>query len=725
MWPTLLTQWLTPSGKVPKRGGKRRRPPFCRPLLESLEDRSVPASLSWSTYFHGTVLATAVDSAGNLYVTGQSDASLPTTPGAFETSGAGAFAAKFTSTGALVYATYLGNSGSNWYLNSGTGIAVDAAGDAYVIGTNANVPTTANAIASSGGADFVAELNPSGSGLLYATYLPGTVNGSYRLFGGQAAIAVDGSGNIYVAGAAQAGFPVTAGAFQTAYLDGNNSNNNTAGNAFFAKINPALSGTASLLYATYLGGSGGDAATALAVDSAGNAYLEGYTGSSNFPTTSGAFQRTLGGFGPASVGDTFVAKFNPGLSGAASLVYSTYLGGNGDDGYFGDQTAGDIYSFVGLQIDGGIAVDSAGNAYVTSATTSTNFPTTPGAYQTTSNIYNSGGLPGSDVFVTKLNATGSALVYSTYLGGGKAKGKNPATFSGGASIAVDASGDAHVTGWTDSTHFPTVNALQTTNGGGYDAFVTVLNPSGSGLLFSSYFGGSGNDYGYGIALDSAGNAYVGVQTSSSNFPTTAGAFQTTPGNGFNLKIDPPADVSEVSIPLSASGVNHALPARYLQPMTAGSSPTLTGDDAYGNVATGYRGTVHFTSTDKSATLPANYTFTAADNGAHTFSSGVKFKTTGKQTLTAADTVTGTITGSVTVQVNAPAAPPAPAGATSEPVAPPAPPPVPQDAVVAGTPGPEDTRPDQGGVRGGDPDSGEAADLFGSLLGLWVRSGLPL
>src|SRR5262249_22890475 len=151
-------------------------------------------------------------------------------------------------------------------------------------------------------------------------------------------------------------------------------------------------------------GSNGDAATAIAVDGSGNAYLEGFTSSSNFPTTSGAFQRSLCGFGPNGVGDAFVAKFNPALSGAASRIYATYLGGNGDDGYFGDQTTGGrggVYSVGGLQIDGGIAVDGAGNAYVTSATTSTNFPTTPGAYQTTSNIDTSGGTSGSDVFVTK------------------------------------------------------------------------------------------------------------------------------------------------------------------------------------------------------------------------------------------------------------------------------------------------------------------------------------
>jgi hypothetical protein len=170
--------------------------------------------------------------------------------------------------------------------------------------------------------------------------------------------------------------------------------------------------------------------------------------------------------------------------------------------------------------------------------------------------------------VTKLNSTGSALVYSTYIDGGtfvsgKYHGKPviSGTRSGGASIAVDASEDAELTGWTNSTTFPTVNALQTTTGGGYDAVVTVLNPAGSSLLFSSYFGGSGNDYGFGIALDSAGNAYVGGQAGSSNFPTTPGAYQTTPGAGFVLKIDPPADPSELSVPIPVGGTTVALPRR--------------------------------------------------------------------------------------------------------------------------------------------------------------------
>jgi hypothetical protein len=489
-----------------------------------------------------------VDSAADVYVTGNTGSGLPTTPGAFETTGSGAFAAKFSPTGALIYATYLGNGAG-----AGTGIAADSFGDACVIGTNPNVPATPNAIAASwsvSSQDFIAELNPTGSRLVYSTYIPGTINYSYTL-GYSGAIAVDGSGNLYVAGSAGAGFPVTASAFQTAYLGGSQGSD-----PFFIKINPALSGTTSVVYASYLGGSSGvDQGSGIALDGAGNAYLTGFTSSANFPTTSGAFQRTYGGGGE----DAFVAKFNPALSGTASLVYSTYLGGSGADGYVSSGTA----TIDVQQSSGGIMVDSAGNAYITGSTASINFPTTPGVFQPRSSFRNNGTVVGdpSDVFVTKLNAKGAALVYSTYIDGGRTHGGG--TRSGGAAIAVDSQGDAELTGWTNSTTFPTRNPLQAMNAGGYDAFMTTLNPSCSGLLFSTYLGGTRDDDGFGIALDSAGNAYVGGQTWSSNFPTTPGAYQTTPGSGFVLKIDPPADVSEVSVPitLNASNVTDVNPSR--------------------------------------------------------------------------------------------------------------------------------------------------------------------
>src|SRR5438445_679977 len=259
-------------------------------------------------------------------------------------------------------------------------------------------------------------------------------------------------------------------------------------------IDPVLS------YSTYLGGSGEDRDPAIAVDAAGNAYVTGHTESRNFPTTTGAFQTGFGGGAMSSgQGDAFVTKLNPAGS---ALVYSTYLGGSGPD-------------------DGkGIAVDAAGNAYVTGSTASSNFPTTIGAFQTIK-----GG--SGNAFVTKLNPTGSALVYSTYLGGSGASGDY------GAGIAVDAAGNAYVTGITSSSDFPTTaGAFQTTFGGGlYDIFVTKLEPTGSALVYSTYLGGSALDKGYGIAVDTSGNAYVTGLTYSTDFPTTPGAIQTTYSEG--------------------------------------------------------------------------------------------------------------------------------------------------------------------------------------------------
>ena len=382
----------------------------------------------------------------------------------------------------LSYSTYLGGSA----LDDAFGIAVDSSGNAYVTGFTAstNFPTTSGTFqtALAGGFDvFVTKLNATGTALVYATYLGGSSDDEAN------GIAVDSSGNAYVTGfTASTNFPTTSGAFQTSFGGGPN-------DAFVTKLN--ATGT-TLVYSTYLGGGGTDDAVGIAVDSSGNAYVTGLTASANFPTSSGAFQTTFGG-GPF---DVFVTKLN---STGTALAYSTYLGGSGDD-------EGD-----------GIAVDSNGSAYVTGVTSSINFPTSSGAFQTTF-----GGGP-FDVFVTKLNATGTALAYSTYLGG---SGDDE-----GFGIAVDSTGNAYVTGLTSSTNFPTsLGAFQTTFGGGpFDVFVTKLNATGAALAYSTYLGGSNQDEGFAIRVDSTGNAYVAGLTNSTNFPTTSGAFQTALGGGFD------------------------------------------------------------------------------------------------------------------------------------------------------------------------------------------------
>ncbi|MEP7290088.1 MAG: SBBP repeat-containing protein [Chloroflexota bacterium] len=375
----------------------------------------------------------------------------------------------------LVYSTYLG--GSDY--DVGAGIVVDSSGAAYVTGSteSTNFPTTPGSFqtAFNGVGDvFVVKLNTAGTGLVYSTYLSGGNDAP-------SAIAVDSSGSVYVTGhTSSTDFPTTVGAFQTIFGGSND--------AFATKLN--TTGTA-LIYSTFLGGSGEDIGTAIAVNSTGNAYITGYTYSPTFPTTPGAFQTTFNG-----VNDVFVVKLNAAGTG---LAYSTFLGGNNIDS------------------SSGIAVDGGGSAYVTGSTNSVNFPTTAGAFQT---IY-SGGV--ADVFVAKLNSTGTALVYSTYLGG--------IQFDGGYAIAVDSSGSAYVMGHTGSTDFPTtVGAFQTIYSGGGDVFVTKLNAAGSNLSYSTYLGSSNYDISIGIAVDSSGSAYVVGTTNSAGFPTTAGAFQTVSGS---------------------------------------------------------------------------------------------------------------------------------------------------------------------------------------------------
>ncbi len=377
----------------------------------------------------------------------------------------------------LRYSTYLGGGSGE----GGHGIAIDAAGNAYVTGQtySSDFPTTVGTFDTTldGESDaFVTKINPRGSALVYSTY-----------FGGRGVefgtgIAVDRAGSAYVTGTTGSrDLPTTAGAFDTT-LDG--------WDAFVTKLDPRGSG---LVYSTYLGGRRsefGEVAWAIAVDRAGSAYVTGSTGS-NFPTTAGAFDRTYAG-GLWS-GDAFVTKLN---RRGSALIYSTYLGGGLDES------------------GAGIAVAADGSAYVTGRTESSDFPTTAGAFDRTFTA----GVWEGDAFVTKLDPRGSALVYSTYLGGRRSES--------GYGISVDAAGSAYATGSTDSRNFPTTPGAfdRTFNGWAGDAFVTKLNRRGSALVYSTYLGGRDGQFGSGIAVDAAGNAYVTGATGSRNFPTTSGAF---------------------------------------------------------------------------------------------------------------------------------------------------------------------------------------------------------
>jgi hypothetical protein len=390
----------------------------------------------------------------------------------------------------LVYSTFLGGSRDD----EGDAIAVDSCGQAYVTGFtySSNFPTTAGAFDRTyngdsgypfGGGDvFVTKLNSGGTALVYSTFLGGTLD--EPIFG--SSIAVDSAGYAYVTGTTDSpDFPVTPGAYQTT-LRG-------VEDVFITKLNRNGSG---LVYSTYLGGSGQDDTdfySSIAIDSSGNAYVTGFTDSPDFPTTPGAFQTTNhGGFY-----DAFVTKLN---SSGTALIYSTYLGGSLDEG--------------GL----GIAVDGAGRAVVTGYTRSPDFPTTSNAAQPI--------IGGDyDAFVTKLNGSGTALVYSTFLGG--------TAFDVGTSVAIDRSGNAYVTGTTVSPDFPTSNAFQPLPGGGFDAFITKLNASGSAFVYSTYLGGALDEQGDSIAVDSAGQAHVTGFTSSPNFPVTPDAYQPANNGGYD------------------------------------------------------------------------------------------------------------------------------------------------------------------------------------------------
>lgn len=379
----------------------------------------------------------------------------------------------------LVYSTYLG--GSNEDISNA--IAVDAAGNAYITGFTAStdfpVVNALQPICVCGDQDlFVAKLNPAGAALVYATYLGGSRRDNG--FG----ITVDAAGSAYISGWTQSSDFPTVNAVQPVFGGGDV-------DAIIVKLNPAGS---ALLYSTYLGGSGTvEYGNDIAVDDTGSAYVSGLTDSANFPIAN-ALQSTFAG-----VADAFAAKLSPAGS---ALVYSTYLGGSAWDNATG------------------IVVDAAGNAYLVGLTISLDFPTTNALQPASGGSW--------DIFVTKLNPAGSALVYSTYLGG--------SADDYGASIALETAGNIYVTGQTASVDFPTANALQPILAGGRDATVAKLNPAGSALLYSTYLGGSADDYGLDVAVDTAGSAYVVGWTQSSDFPTVNAMQPSFAGGGYDAFI---------------------------------------------------------------------------------------------------------------------------------------------------------------------------------------------
>jgi hypothetical protein len=500
--------------------------------------------LIYSTYLGGGGddfgIGIAVDDSGNAYVVGLTDSvNFPVTPGAFQTTLKGSsdiFITKFNAAGSsLVYSTYLGGS----EVNDGLGVAVDSAGDAYITGLtySSDFPTTSGALqpAYSGGQDgFVTKLNSSGTALIYSTYLGGSEQDQGN------GIVVDGAGNAYVTGFTQStDFPVTLGAFQTSC-----GNPSSCENAFVSAINPTGS---ALIYSTYLGGSY-DQGYGISVDSDGNAYVTGFT-EAGFPTTSGALQVNSGGGG-----DAFLTKVN---SRGSTLTYSTYVGGSGyDQGY-------------------GVAIDQAGNAYITGFTESVNFPVTPGAFQTICNEGKNCARDG-DAFVTEINPEGSAVVYSTYLGGNKG--------GHGTGIAVGGTGNAYVTGVTFSKNFPTTpGAVQTeccNRGSRVNAFMTRLNSSFSALAYSTYLRGIANTEGLGIFVDNNSNAYVTGYTEVGGFPVTSGAFQMAYGGGtsdaFVIKIDPLV-ATAISISSSPNPSTQGQPVTFAAVVTSSNGTPPNGE----------------------------------------------------------------------------------------------------------------------------------------------------
>jgi hypothetical protein len=534
--------------------------------------------VSYSTYLGGNgdndaAFAMAVDTVGDAFLGGTTDSTnFPIMGLGVTTTTPAGFVSELNPTGtALIASTYLGGTAGGDMV---MGLALDPTGNVYVTGVTLAVdfPTTPNALkpalsANPNGTSFLAKTNVAGT-IQYSTYLGGSGNNGFGDLGN--AVAVDAGGNAYVTGVTYSSpgstditFPVMNALMATLP--------SSAGSAFLTRIDTTKLNGASLIYSTYLGGDGANAANAnlgfadagfgVVVDASGKAYIAGATTSSDFPTAGSPFRSSLNINNNWS--EAILSEIDTTKSGGLSLVYSTYLGGSGN------ATAG--FGDIGTAID---LRSGTTTAYVTGTTNSADFPTTSGAFQTAGDSAN------GSAFVTLINtAAGSALVYSTFLGD-VPSGNGPTT---GFAIKADAtSGNAVVVGTTGASDLPvTPGAVQKTLAASAsgDAFVGEINPAGAGaadLIYLSYFGGSGAtgqtpDEGLAVALGTLPTVYIAGQTTSANFPATVGAFQTTlmgASDAFAAKL-----TLQSGLTVSATSLTFTSPA--IGTPTAGQSVTLT------------------------------------------------------------------------------------------------------------------------------------------------------
>ncbi len=496
----------------------------------------IDPSLEYASFLGGSeiedIADIAVDDEGYVYVTGSTRSTdFPSTPGAYAPTHAGgtcgdAFAGYFpcddafvvkldlSQSGAdvLVYSTFLGGSD----VDHGSAITLDSAGNVYVKGStfSTDFPTVkayqsqcGNDCRSRKGDFFLAKLSPAGDSLLYATYLGGS----------DAAASYDGleandAGHVYLTGYTRStDFPTSAGAqqpnFAGGYWDG-----------IVAGFDTTQAGAASLLYASYLGGSGDEIINGLTLDAEGNLYVGGYTDSTDLPITPGAFQPSI-----IRSQDNFVIKLRPDGS---DPIYATYIGGSS---YY-DRLHG-------------MAMNAAGEVCVTGDTKSTDWPVTPNAYQP--NYVDS-----FEAYLTCLNGTGTDLIYSTYLAGSSGDYAYD--------VVMDTDGQAYISGYTSSQDFPTADPIQPAHAGGTDAFVSQIDLATGELRFSTYLGGSDSDWnegdywdvGWATAWDEEGYLYVAGFTTSDDFPVTDDVYQSSIAGGgqdaFIAKLDPRPSMYTIS-----------------------------------------------------------------------------------------------------------------------------------------------------------------------------------